>query len=178
LSREKYSHTFYELAYPTFPEVLPEVPNAPGPAIQSGQTVPCDGIWEPVTIERSRVLGVIPLGAKLFGNNGCFNYFVTDTTAPNLLNFDRATFNVTAKPTHWRLLWEDTRYENGVLPNESQYFLNAVKPTEQVNHEPVEPIRTGEIAQSRANGARRNTEARRCTLNRARPCRIFWSWTT
>src|SRR5258707_1712956 len=91
LSREKYNHTFYELAYPTFPGDLLEVPNPPGPVIQSGQTVPCDGIWEPVTIEQSRVLNVIPLGAKLFKNNGCFNYFVADTAAPNLSSFDDET---------------------------------------------------------------------------------------
>src|SRR5258707_52457 len=74
LDRDAYNHTFYKLAFPNFPEVLPEVPNPSGPVIQSGQTVPCDGIWEPVTIEQSRVLNVIPLGAELFGNNGCFNY--------------------------------------------------------------------------------------------------------
>jgi hypothetical protein len=145
LSREKYDYSSYELVYPIFPEVLPKVPDSPGPVIQSGQTVPCDGIWEPVTIEQSRVLGVIPLGAKLFGNNGCFNYFVTDTAAPNLSSFDRATFNVTAKPTHWRLLWEDTRYSNGIIPDESQYFLDVVKPAEPANHGTVEPVRTGDI---------------------------------
>jgi hypothetical protein len=125
LDRDAYNHTFYELAYPIFPEVLPEVPNPSGPVIQSGQAVPCDGIWEPVTIEQSRVFGVIPLSEKLFGNNGCFNYFVADTAAPNLESFESSTFSVTIVPTHWRLLWEDTRYTNGIIPDESQYFLDA-----------------------------------------------------
>ncbi|MFM0184132.1 Imm72 family immunity protein [Paraburkholderia aspalathi] len=145
LDRDAYKHTFYELAYPTFPADLPEVPNPAGPVIQSGQVVPSDGIWEPVTIEQSRVSGVIPLGAKLFGNSGCFNYFVADTEAPNLEGFDSATFSATIVPTHWRLLWEDTRYSNGVIPDESQYFLDADKPTEPSNRGIVEPVRTGDI---------------------------------
>ncbi|MGF6570071.1 hypothetical protein ABH945_002182 [Paraburkholderia sp. GAS333] len=145
LDRHAYNHTFYELAYPIFPEVLPNVPNPSGPVIRSGQPVPCDGIWEPVTIEQSRVLGVIPLGAKLFGNNGCFNYFVADTVAPNFEGYDSATFSSTIVPTHWRLLWEDTRYANGVIPDESQYFLDASNPAEPVNPVPVEPVRTSDI---------------------------------
>jgi hypothetical protein len=145
LDRDAYNHTFYEFAYPTFPEVLPEVPDSPGPVIQSGQTVPYDGIWEPVTIEQSHVLGVVPLGAKLFWNNGCFNYFVADTEAPNLEGFDSATFSATILPTHWRLLWEDTRYTNGVIPDESQYFLDAAKTANPANDEAVEPVRTGNI---------------------------------
>ena len=144
LDRNSYNHTVYELAYPTFPNVLPEVPNPPGPVIQSGQTVACDGIWEPVTIEQSRVLGVIPLGAKLFGNNGCFNYFVADTAVPNLEGYDSATYSSTIIPTHWRLLWEDTRYRDGVIPDESQYFLEAPRTADPVNHEAVGPVRTGE----------------------------------
>ena len=60
LDPKKYKHGFYELAYPTFPEMLPEVPDPSGTVIESGQTVPRDGIWEPVVIEQNRVLGVIP----------------------------------------------------------------------------------------------------------------------
>nr|WP_244098370.1 Imm72 family immunity protein [Burkholderia ambifaria] len=36
---------------------------------------------------------------------------------------DVDTFDVTLRPTHWRLLWEDTRYRDGIMPDESQYFL-------------------------------------------------------
>jgi hypothetical protein len=107
--------------------------------------VPCDGIWEPVTIKQSRVLGVLPLGAKLFGNNGCFNYFVADTAAPNFEGYDSATFSSTIVPTYWRLLWEDTRYTNGVIPDESQYFLEATKTADPANDDTVEPVRTGNI---------------------------------
>lgn len=145
LDRDAYDHTFYELPYPTFPELLPEVPNPPGPVILSGQTVPCDGIWEPVTIEQSRVFGVIPLATKLFENNGCFNYFVAHTAAPNLEGYDSATFSSVVAPTHWRLLWEDRRYANGVTPDESQYFLDAVKSARPASQELTAPVRTGDI---------------------------------
>ncbi|WP_269765267.1 Imm72 family immunity protein, partial [Burkholderia ubonensis] len=96
------------------------VPDPPGPVIQSGQSVPCDGIWEPVIIEQSRVLGVVPIGAKLFKNNGCFNYFVADVDAPVFASVDVTTFDVTLRPTHWRLLWEDRRYWAGPRENRTR----------------------------------------------------------
>ncbi|MBN3756191.1 hypothetical protein G3N95_24845 [Paraburkholderia sp. Tr-20389] len=123
LNPSKYNYRFYDLAYPVFPDVLPEVPNPSGPVIQSGGNVPFDGIWETVSVEQTRVLGAIPPGVKLFRNNGCFNYFVKDTAAPNLMAADPMTSDVVAKPVHWRLLWEDTRYQDGAIPDESQYFL-------------------------------------------------------
>ncbi|WP_256254180.1 Imm72 family immunity protein [Burkholderia ubonensis] len=140
-----YKHGFYELAYPTFPDILPGVPDSFGPVIQSGQTVPCDGIWEPVTIEQSRVLGVIPIDAKLFGSDGCFNYLVADTEAPNLSLLDTANLTVVPRPTHWRLLWEDTRYLDGVIPDESHYFLEPPGKSEPLALEAVAPVRTSDV---------------------------------
>ncbi|WP_232465661.1 Imm72 family immunity protein [Burkholderia ubonensis] len=140
-----YDHGFYKLAYPILPDDLPEVPDPPGPVIQSGQSVPCDGIWEPVIIEQSRVLGVVPIGAKLFKNNGCFNYFVADVDAPVFASVDVTTFDVTLRPTHWRLLWEDTRYLDGVIPDESQYFLEPPGKSEPLALEAVSPVRTSDV---------------------------------
>ncbi|WP_329955955.1 Imm72 family immunity protein [Burkholderia cepacia] len=55
----------------------------------------------------------------LLRNGGCFNYFTRGTRAPNLTD----DFPGLLIPTCWRLLWEDRRYVNGVVPDESQYFL-------------------------------------------------------
>ncbi|KVC81301.1 hypothetical protein WJ47_32695 [Burkholderia ubonensis] len=144
LDPSQYDHGFYELAYPTFPAALSDVPDSPGPVIQSGQAVPCDGIWEPVTIEQSRVLGAIPIGAKPFGNDGCFNYLVADTEAP-FLSSDDESFDIASRPTHWRLLWEDRRYLDGVIPDESQYFLEPPRKSEPLAPEAVAPVRTSEV---------------------------------
>jgi len=140
-----YDHGFYKLDYPVFPAVLPDVPDPAGPVIRSGQTVPCDGIWEPVTIERSRIPGSIPVDAKLFRNNGCFNYFVAEVVAPSFADIDVDTFDVTLRSTHWRLLWEDTRYRDGIVPDESQYFLTHEAEPRPLTPGDVAPIRTGEI---------------------------------
>ncbi|AYZ62573.1 hypothetical protein EGY31_04480 [Burkholderia multivorans] len=145
LDRDAYNQGAYELPYPIFAEALPEVPDSPGPVIRSDQKVPCDGIWEPVTIEQNRVLGILPVGSKLFENDGCFNYFVADTAAPKLALLDKTTFKVTARPTHWRLLWEDTRYLDGVIPDESQYFLEPPRKSEPFAPEAVAPVRTSEV---------------------------------
>ncbi|MBU9573952.1 hypothetical protein KTE70_09280 [Burkholderia multivorans] len=119
LSPSAYEYTFYTLPYPVFPDDLPAVPQAIGPVIKSGNKVPCDGIWEPVVIERERLLGIVPIGRRRLRNNGCFNYFIRDIRAPKLRDND---LGVPVK-THWRLLWEDKRYTDGVIPDESQYFL-------------------------------------------------------
>ncbi|HEM7842537.1 Imm72 family immunity protein [Burkholderia multivorans] len=125
LDLTQYDHGFYELGYPVFPAALPDIPDPAGLVIRSGQSVPCDGIWEPVAIEPSRISGTIPVDAKRFRNNGCFNYFVADVIAPGFADVDVDTFDVTLRSTYWRLLWEDTRYTNGVVPDESQYILKA-----------------------------------------------------
>ncbi|WP_256682578.1 Imm71 family immunity protein, partial [Burkholderia ubonensis] len=43
LSPNAYKHSFYTLPYPVFPADLPEVPEAVGPVIKSGDKVPCGG---------------------------------------------------------------------------------------------------------------------------------------
>jgi hypothetical protein len=99
------------------------VPEPVGLVIKSGEKVPCDGIWEPVAVEQSKLMGVVPIGGRVFRNRGCFNYFVAEVVAPSFADIDVDTFDVTLRSTHWRLLWEDTRYRDGIVPDESQYFL-------------------------------------------------------
>lgn len=119
LSPDAYRSTFYTVPYPVFPEDLPEVPEPVGPVIKSGEKVPRDGIWEPVAVERSKWLGIVPVGERSLRGNGCFNYLIRDICAPNLRDNEMRT----PVKTHWRLLWEDNRYVDGVIPDESQYFL-------------------------------------------------------
>ncbi|KVQ19273.1 Imm72 family immunity protein [Burkholderia ubonensis] len=140
LSPNAYKHSFYTLPYPVFPADLPEVPEAVGPVIKSGDKVPCDGIWEPVVVEQSKLLGVVPVGNRSLRGNGCFNYFIRDIRAPNLSDDDTGA----VVKTHWRLLWEDKRYADGVIPDESQYFLEPPS-APQPNRETVAPVRTGDI---------------------------------
>ncbi|KUY96038.1 MULTISPECIES: Imm72 family immunity protein [unclassified Burkholderia] len=121
LSPHAYEHSFYTLPYPVFPEDLQEIPEPVGVMIKSGDKVPCDGIWEPVTVERSKWLGIVPVGGcRVFPNRGCFNYLGRGTRAPKV----RDAMELAVR-TRWRLLWEDRRYVDGVIPDESSYFLEA-----------------------------------------------------
>ncbi|NHV30849.1 Imm72 family immunity protein [Burkholderia sp. D-99] len=138
LSPDAYEHSFYTLPYPVFPVDLPEVPEPVGPVIKSGEKVPCDGIWEPVAVEQSKLLGIVPVGNRSLRSNGCFNYFIRDIRAPNLSDDDTGA----VVKTHWRLLWEDKRYADGVIPDESQYFLEP--PAPQPARETVTEVRTGD----------------------------------
>nr|WP_175946843.1 Imm72 family immunity protein [Burkholderia pyrrocinia] len=123
LSPNAYKCNFHTLPYPVFPEDLPEVPQAAGPVIKSGQKVPCDGIWEPVAVEWPKWLGIVPIGKRSFRNDGCFNYFIRGIRAPNLRDDVAGLF----VRTRWRLLWEDRQYTDGVIPDESQYFLEPLQ---------------------------------------------------
>jgi hypothetical protein len=140
LDPQAYDEGFYTLPYPVFPDPLPDLPEASDVLITSGDTVPADGIWEPVRNRQVRLLGIIPVGEKVYENNGCFNYFVKDTTAPRISgDYNESTERTEYERTQWRLLWEDTRYKDGVIPDESEYFLrppveNASR-TEGSNHD-------------------------------------------
>ncbi|AUT54881.1 MULTISPECIES: Imm72 family immunity protein [Paraburkholderia] len=153
LDPDRYTYQFYELDYPVFPPTLPQVPPPQGPVIESGDEVTVDGIWEPVKISRGKVLGLLSVGEKTEENNGCFNYLVKGTPAPNIKGRpDPRTLQSAVTSTHWRLLWEDTRYKDGVIPDESQYFLVAqhrdAPADEGAAHEEPEAeieVRTGDI---------------------------------
>ncbi|KWA25641.1 Imm72 family immunity protein [Burkholderia territorii] len=119
LSPNAYKRNFHALPYPVFPERLPEVPKTTGPVIKTGQRVPCDGIWEPVAVEWPTWLGIASIGKRRLRNDGCFNYFIRGIRAPNLRDDVTGLFI----RTRWRLLWEDRRYTDGIVPDESQYFV-------------------------------------------------------
>jgi hypothetical protein len=146
LEPNNYRRRFYALEYPIFPDHLPEVPEPTNVIVRSGRRIPVDGIWEPVTIHRDRLLGFIPTGEPKVESNGCFNYFVQDVTAPRLTgDYVEALNRADIVDTHWRLIWEDTRYKDGIIPDESEYFIEpkpAVAPTED---QPCRDFRTNEI---------------------------------
>ncbi|RAS27802.1 Imm72 family immunity protein [Paraburkholderia bryophila] len=147
LNPKAYVFRFYQLSYPVFPEVLPAVPPPTGIVIRSGDTVPVDGIWEPVTITRGKVLGLIPMGATSSENAGCFNYLVQGTRAPRMTGaFNESSGHAEDVDVSWCLLWKDDRYTDGTIPEESEYFLATPEAVSYIEPDPVIPrVRTGEV---------------------------------
>ncbi|WP_322058006.1 Imm72 family immunity protein [Paraburkholderia sp. J63] len=142
LDKSQYNYSFYELEFPVFPSVLPEMPEPRGLMIRSGEEVPCDGIWEPMQAESASLRD-----AQAMRNAGCFNYFVAQIRAPNLSLIDEEDDNwdLVPVPTHWRLLWEDTRYRDGIVPDESAYFLAPRRDSQLPDAAFVQPVRTSEL---------------------------------
>lgn len=106
----------------------PPVPDAPHPLqlIQTGDSVPCSGIWEPVKVEMSSgLLGMfkepqIPDSGDL-ELDGTMNYLHVDSPAPTIA-FEADLPNGKGRPTFWKLLWRDDRYEDGTIPDEEAAY--------------------------------------------------------
>lgn len=146
LNAEAYDDGFHKLPLPVFPDPLPELPPAKDVFIKSGDVVPVDGIWEPVNYRQERLFGIVPAGARSVDNNGCFNYLVGATQAPRITGgYDEAAGRSERVRTHWRLLWEDTRYTDGVIPDESAYFLAPKAVPEPAAGDAEMAVKTGEV---------------------------------
>ncbi|UNK63181.1 Imm72 family immunity protein [Buttiauxella ferragutiae] len=117
-----YESEFYSLPRPIFPKNLPMVPNEQKKMISTGDIVPCDGIWEPGKLSLDFKWKVIPVGIGDFVNKGCFNYLISGARAPFINVFE--SHEMEKKSIEWRLIWEDTRYCDGTIPDESEYFLD------------------------------------------------------
>ncbi|MFZ1874256.1 MAG: Imm72 family immunity protein [Chania sp.] len=125
LAPEKYHWEFEIEPYPVFPKDLPPVPERSDIIIKTGDPVPCDGIWEPVKIKYHHKLLVIKTDISGFKNLGAFNYFIRGMNAPLQVYFDDLLQDGYGyRDVHWRLIWEDTRYCDGIIPDESEYFLD------------------------------------------------------
>lgn len=134
LEPSNYIYNLTQLAYPVFPKSLPPVPERSDIIIKTNDPVPCDGIWEPVKIMYNHKLLVIKDGISGFKNPGAYNYFIRGMTAPRQVYYDvlmesDTEMLITDDPiryreVYWRLVWEDTRYCDGVIPDESGYFLD------------------------------------------------------
>lgn len=94
------------------PLICPETPLPTSVLIESGERVTHDGIWEQV------VPGLAP------GQTVALNYFVKGAQAPWIDVFNEADGpgQQTTQATSWRLIWEDTRYRDGMIPDESEYL--------------------------------------------------------
>ncbi|HFS3811511.1 TPA: Imm72 family immunity protein [Escherichia coli] len=134
LELDNYKYNFNKLAYPVFPENLPPVPERSDIIIKTDDPVPCDGIWEPVKIHYDHKLLIIKDGISGFNNFGAYNYFIRGMNAPRQVYYDVLIESDTEmvvpddpiryRDVHWRLVWEDTRYSDGIIPDESEYFLD------------------------------------------------------
>lgn len=134
LNPENYRHHFRTLPYPVFPKDLPPVPESCDIIIKTDDPVPCDGIWEPVKIQYNHKLLVIKTDISGFKNLGPYNYFIRGMHAPRQDYYDVLIESDTEmvipddpiryRDVHWRLVWEDTRYCDGIIPDESEYFLD------------------------------------------------------
>lgn len=134
LAPEHYQWEFSYYPYPVFPKNIPPVPERSDIIIKTNDPVPCDGIWEPVKIMYNHKLLVIKDGISGFKNLGAYNYFIRGMTAPRQVYYDvlmesDTEMLITDDPiryreVYWRLVWEDTRYCDGVIPDESGYFLD------------------------------------------------------
>jgi hypothetical protein len=95
-----------------FPVPLPDVP-VPDKEItvRAGQPVRCFGIYEPLI------------------EDGAMNYLLETAPAPQAVN--RAGV---ARTALWRLIWEDTRYIDGPVPDEEQLYF---QPAEVAKSAPV-----------------------------------------
>ncbi|EPO2660727.1 Imm72 family immunity protein [Escherichia coli] len=134
LELDNYKYNFNKLAYPVFPENLPPVPERSDIIIKTDDPVPCDGIWEPVKIHYDHKLLIIKAGISGFNNLGAYNYFIRGMNAPRQVYYDVLIESDTEmvvpddpiryRDVHWRLVWEDTRYSDGIIPDESEYFLD------------------------------------------------------
>ncbi len=134
LDPDNYRYNLKTLPYPVFPKNLPPVPERSDIIIKTYDPVPCDGIWEPVKIQYNHKLLVIKTDISGFKNLGAYNYFIRGMNAPLQIYYDVLIESdkemvITDDPiryrdVHWRLVWEDTRYCDGIIPDESEYFLD------------------------------------------------------
>ena len=118
--------------YDTVPYDCPPTPEVRPESVKSGERVTHSGIWE-------QVVPGLPVG-----QTEALNYFIKGTQAPWIDVFNEADGpgQQTVEAVAWRLVWEDTRYLDGVIPVESEYLNDysaepeAVPPSETATVEP------------------------------------------
>lgn len=141
----------------TFPDPLPEVPDPKQHTlVRTGGFVPCSGIWEPVDVPGPT--GVMSLFSKPRAPEGplpavgTMNYLHRATPAPKAC-VETETDNIDIDVS-WRLLWKDTRYEDGTVPEEEQHYVflqpevkaEPVKPAVRVAADPLTTAHSGQPA--------------------------------
>jgi hypothetical protein len=110
-----------------FPALFPDVPiPIEEVVVRTGQPVPRFGVYEPLV------------------QDGCMNYLLEGAPAPQARNR-----GAIIRPAGWRLIWEDTRYLDGSIPDEENAYF---RPTESpkapqsihVDDEPVVSLQSGQ----------------------------------
>lgn len=100
------------------PTHCPATPEPCNIVAESGERIPKDGIWELVLPHRAP------------GETDALNYFVKGAVTPWIddPNYGYEPGKQHVLPATWRLVWEDTRYCDGVIPDESAYLNPVVEP--------------------------------------------------
>ncbi len=122
-----------------------ELPTVPVPGqtmlVRSGDPVRCFGIWEPVKADlRTGFAGlfkkpVAPPSGKL-EIDGCMNYLHQGSPAPTTWAEDDGPRHE-GRAAVWHLIWEDSRYLDGVIPEEERHY-----PFFDVSQRPASDART------------------------------------
>jgi hypothetical protein len=109
-----------------FPSALPDIPPPTNITIQTGEPAPVDGIWEPEWTMQwvpkgslARIVDFATVGKPDRHEKGCMNYLLADTIAPTYKDGPGEP----ELPVTWRLIWEDTRYRDGTIPEEEAQYL-------------------------------------------------------
>lgn len=90
-----------------FPSEVPEVPEGSSKVrIHTGQEAPVFGIYEPQI------------------RDGCMNYLLGGIPAPPYIVYNKNGLS-SHRPVTWRLIWEDDRYVDGIIPVEEKLYFPA-----------------------------------------------------
>lgn len=117
-----YETLFNNLQWPVPRHFPPQIPSCPAyntdskGQILTGEEIPVTGIYEPWFTEpkfKGSECG------EMSGKVGCPNYFLKGAIATD---YNREATDIWEK-VRWRLIWEDTRYAGGVIPDEESGYI-------------------------------------------------------
>ncbi|CAN7410325.1 Imm71 family immunity protein [Pseudoduganella sp. LjRoot289] len=113
-----------ELATMTFPSELALVPDpVENTFVRTDEYTPCSGIWEPIDVPKPSFLSLLtgaPKPQPPFKIVGAMNYLHGGSKAPRI-TVETATDSFRLDTT-WRLLWQDDRYNDGIIPEEEAHY--------------------------------------------------------
>lgn len=108
-----------------FPADLAEIPNPEEDVlVYTGRSIPFSGIWEPVEAPKTNSFSLFrkpqtPKGP--FPIVACMNYLHGGSPAPQASQ--ETDDDILQTAVTWRLLWRDTRYEDGSIPAEEESYV-------------------------------------------------------
>jgi hypothetical protein len=102
-SKESMAHLEHQVP---FPQNLPDVPIPTKQVlVRTGDPSPCFGIFE----------AQVP--------DGCMSYLLEGVAVPPAVTIDEKDGERYTRPATWRLIWEDTRYLDGTIPEEEKDYF-------------------------------------------------------